>query len=156
MNDSLKKYPHIEFTRAAVSKRAKETKGILSELELIAKHPDGEHRLYRNPMTMEYWQYASAWNWGAKPYCFLVPEISEDEWYRERYVDPDELLIFVAVLSEFLSVPGHRQIKNLKNHIESLQRIGNLPKSPEGRWFDPYIRENIIPNLDEVDETVKS
>lgn len=147
MNPSLKKYPHIEFTREAVSKRAKETKEILSALVLVAEHPDSEHRLYRDNKTNEYWQYSSAWNWGAKPYCFLVPEIDNEEWKKERFVDPDEMMIFIAGMQQFLSVPTNRQINNLKDHVESLQRIGNIPKNPEGRWFGPYKRENVIPNL---------
>lgn len=93
MNQSLTEYPHIEFTRKAINKRAKETKKILSELTLIAEHPDREHRLFYNQQTDEYWQFASAWNWGAKPYCFLVPKTDPEVWQKERYVDPDELLI---------------------------------------------------------------
>ena len=151
MNQSLQQYPHIEFTREAVSKRAKETKGIISELELVAKHEDGEHRLYRNKETNEFWQYASAWNWGAKPYCFLVPEIAPDEWKNERFVDPDEMLIYVATMQRFLSVPTNRKIKGLKKHIESLQRIKRFPEEPIGRWFGPYERQNIIPDLEQVE-----
>ena len=150
MNQSLPDYPHIEFTREAVSKRAKATKEILSRLRLISEHPDGEHRLYRDERTNEFWQYASAWNWGAKPYCFLVPEIDPDEWKAERYVDPDEMLIYVAMMQEFLSVPTNREIIDLPKHVQSLQRIGNLPKNPEGRWFGPYERGNIIPNLEQI------
>mgnify|MGYP007099838065 FL=1 len=150
MNQSLPDYPHIEFTREAVSKRAKATKEILSRLRLISEHPDGEHRLYRDERTNEFWQYASAWNWGAKPYCFLVPEIDPDKWKAERYVDPDEMLIYVAMMQEFLSVPTNREIIDLPKHVQSLQRIGNLPKNPEGRWFGPYERGNIIPNLEQI------
>jgi hypothetical protein len=147
---SLAAFPHIEFTRDAVSKRAKETKKILPRLVLIAEHPDKEHRLYRDDDTKEYWQYASAWNWGAKPYCFLVPEIETEDWVKERYVDPDEMLIYVAVMAQYLSVPSNRAIPNLAHHIQSLQRIGNLPKEPEGRWFGPYEQKNIIPNLEQI------
>lgn len=150
MNQSLTDYPHIEFTRDAVGKRAKVTKGIISRLSLIAEHPDGEHRLYRDEKTGEFWQYASAWNWGAKPYCFLVPEIDPGDWKEERYVDPDEMLIYVALMQQFLSVPTNREISDLPKHVRSLQRIGNLPKDPEGRWFGPYERQNILPNLEKV------
>lgn len=149
MNNSLSQFPHIEFSREAVSKRAKETKAILARLSIIAKHPDGEHRLYRDETTNEYWQYSSAWNWGAKPYCFLVPELEIEEWTTERYVDPDEMLVFVASFEQFLAAPTNKQIPDLPKHVRSLQRIGNLPKNPEGRWFGPYMRENIIPNLEQ-------
>jgi hypothetical protein len=150
MSQSLLKYPHIEFTREAVSKRAKETKTILASIALVCEHPDGEHRLYRHEETSEYWQYSSAWNWGGKPYCFLVPEIDAEEWKKERYVDPDEMLLYVAAMQQFLSVPTNRTIPNLKGHIESLQKIGNLPKYPKGRWFGPYERQNLIPNLEQI------
>jgi hypothetical protein len=150
MNQSLQDYPHIEFSRQAVSERAKETKKILSDLSLIAKHTDGEHRLYKNEFTGEHWQYASAWNWGAKPYCFLVPEIDPEEWKEERYVDPDELIIYVAVMQQFLSVPTNRKIPELRRHIQSLQKIGNFPQEPEGRWFGPYRQDNVIPNLEQI------
>ena len=149
MTQSLLEYPHIEFTRDAVSKRAKETKSILSRLVLVAEHSDREHRLYRDEKTTELWQYASAWNWGAKPYCFLVPEIDPEAWKAERYVDPDEMLIYVAMMQQFLSAPTNRKIPELPKHVKSLQRIGNLPKDPEGRWFGPYERQNIIPNLEQ-------
>lgn len=150
MNQSLSNYPHIEFTREAISKRARETKGILSRLTLIAEHADHEHRLYHDEKTNEFWQYASAWNWGAKPYCFLVPEIDPDEWKKERYVDPDEMLIYVASMQQFLAVPSNRAIPDLPRHVASLQRIGNMPKNPEGRWFGPYERQNIMPNFEQI------
>jgi hypothetical protein len=150
MKQSLAQYPHIEFTRKTVTRRAKETKEILSRLTLVSEHPDKEHRLYRDTATNEYWQYASAWNWGAKPYCFLVPEIEIEEWEKERYVDPDELLLYCASMKEYLSVPAHREIPDLVTHVMSLQRIGNLPKDPEGRWFGPYERKNIIPDLEMI------
>lgn len=150
MKNSLTQFPHIEFTREAVTKRAKETKSILGNLTLLGNHPDGEHRLYFDDATGEYWQYSSAWNWGAKPYCFLVPMISLDDWLTERYVDPDEMIVFVAVMQQFLAAPANRQIPNLQNHVRSLQRIGNMPQDPEGRWFEPYLRENVIPNLEQV------
>lgn len=150
MDQSLSMYPHIEFSREAVSKRARQTKGILSRLTLLAKHSDGEHRLYRDEKTNEFWQYSSAWNWGAKPYCFLVPEIDPEVWKEERYVDPDEMLIYVAMMQQFLSVPTNREISDLPKHISSLQRIGSFPKDPEGRWFGPYKRENIMPDLEQI------
>ena len=150
MNQSLSDYPHIEFSRESVSKRAKETKDILSRLTLLSEHPDGEHRLYRDEETKEYWQYASAWNWGAKPYCFLVPGIGVDSWAEERYVDPDELLIYASSMHQFLSVPANCKIPELRKHVASLQNIGNMPKDPEGRWFGPYEAANIIPDFEKI------
>ena len=149
MNTSLTQYPHIEFTREAVTKRANVTKKIVDRLTMIGEHADGEHRLYVDDATGEYWQYSSAWNWGAKPYCFLVPSITFEDWLAERYVDPDEMIIYAAVMQQFLAVPTNRQIPDLPKHVRSLQRIGNMPKDPEGRWFGPYVREAVIPNLEQ-------
>jgi len=148
MNNSLEKYPHIPFDRKEISKRIKETKALIKAFKLIAEHPDKEHKLYQDEASQEFWQLAYAWNLGSKPYCFLVPAISVDEWKKERYVDPDELLIYVALMKDYLSVPANQQIGNLPDHIKQLQKIGNLPKDPEGRWFGPYKPENIIPNLE--------
>ena len=128
MTDSLKNFPHIEFTREAISKRARQTKKIIASLKLIAEHPDNEHKLYFDEKRNVYWQYASAWNWGAKPYCFLVPEISIEDWNQERYVDPDEMLIYGALMQQYLAVPSNKKIPNLAQHIKSLQRIGTLPE----------------------------
>ncbi|MBN1436715.1 MAG: hypothetical protein JW936_06550 [Sedimentisphaerales bacterium] len=151
MSESLSKYPHIEFARKAINRRAKETRSILESLTLVLKHPDGEHRLYRDEITNEYWQYASAWNWGELPYCFLVPEISAEEWEAEVYVDPDEMMMYICALERLLSVDTVRKMPNLKGHIQSLQKIGSFPPDPHGRWFGPYVRENIIPNFEQVD-----
>ncbi len=147
MNQSLIKFPHLEFTRSAISTRINDTKSILKDLVLVCKHSDNEHKLYRDKTTNEYWQVSYAWNWGAKPYCFLVPTIETEDWLKERYVDPDELLIYVASMKDFLSNEENRKINNLERHVRSLQRIGNLPPNPSGRWFGPYKSENIIPDL---------
>ena len=138
MTNSLTKYPHIQFKRNEVSKRIKETKNLLKSFKLIAEHPDQEHKLFLDESTNEYWQLAYAWNWGAKPYGFIVPLIRVEEWQKERYVDPDELLIYVASMQNYLAIPTNRQIKNLPDHVKQLQKMGNLPKDPEGRWFGPY------------------
>lgn len=149
MSNSLAQYPHIEFRRDAVDTRIKLTKSILANLSLLAEHPDGEHRLYLDNSKNEYWQYASAWNWGAKPYCFIVPAIEAGAWIERPYVDPDELLLYVAAMRQFLSVPSNRAIPNLKKHIQMLQRTRSMPQDPTGRWFDPYKPENIIPKVEQ-------
>lgn len=142
---SLPQFPHLEFSRDSISKRAKETSNIIKGLRLLTEHSDKEHRLYINDKTGELWQYSNAWNWGAKPYCFIVPEIDPDDWLRERYVDPDELLIYGASMRDYLAVPSNRALPNLGEHMRMLQQIKTLPKDPEGRWFGPYLRENVIP-----------
>lgn len=147
MSNEITSYPDIEFTREAVSKRIKETKEIISKLSLLEKHPDNEHRLYVNEQTGAYWQYASAWNWGAKPYCFIVPKIEIADWRQERYVDPDELMLYVIQMRQFLAAPSNKSIPNLAEHVAMLQRMRTFPENPKGRWFGPYKSENVIPNL---------
>ena len=149
--DSIVKYPHIPFERAAINERIKLTAGILRTLTLVAEHPDGEHKLYKDPTTGELWQLANAWNWGAKPYCFLVPTIDTETWKQEPFVDPDEMLLFTSRMSQFLSEPAVKQMANLKAHVENLQQVKMLPKNPIGRWFGPYMKDNIIPNLEPSD-----
>lgn len=153
--EAIDKYPHIPFERSAVTRRAKETPEILRGLELVAEHVDGEHKLYRNPGNGELWQRSNAWNWGAKPYCFLVPAIATEDWKQEPFVDPDEMLIFTAVMSQFLAQPSVRQMANLKAHVENLQQVKMLPRYPTGRWFGPYKKENIIPNLEQAPPTLR-
>jgi hypothetical protein len=58
------------------------------------------------------------------------------------------MLLYVAAMKQFLSVPTNRTIPNLKGHVDSLQRIRNLTKEPKGRWLDPYEQQNIIPNFE--------
>ena len=142
---SLPQFPHLEFSRDSISKRAKETPSIIKDLRLLAEHSDKEHRLYKNDQTGELWQYSNAWNWGAKPYCFIVPNIDPEDWHRERSVDPDELLIDGASMPDYLAVPSNRALPKLGEHIRMLQRISTLPKDPEGGWFGPYLPENVIP-----------
>lgn len=142
---ALAQFPHLEFSRDSISKRAKETPSIIKGLRLLAEHSDKEHRLYKNDQTGEFWQYSNAWNWGAKPYCFIVPDIDPEVWCQERYVDPDELLIYGASMRDYLAVLSNRALPNLGEHIRMLQRIRTLPQDPEGRWFGPYLPENVIP-----------
>lgn len=155
MKESLDKYPHLTFDRAAVSKRIKETKPLLKTLTLVAEHPDNEHKLYRDPTSGEMWQLANAWNWGSQPYCFLVPSIDPEEWKEEPFVDPDEMLLFTARMSQFLSQPSVKQMPNLKAHVDNLQQVKMLPQNPKGRWFGPYMKENIIPGLEPAPGTLR-
>ncbi len=149
MTGSLDRYPHIQFRRTDVTKRIRETKAILKTLTLVAESPDSEHKLYSDPNTGELWQLARAWNWGAEPYCFLVPAIDPEDWKREQFVDPDELLIFAAVMSQFLARPSVQRMADPKGHVENLQQVSVLPRNPKGRWFGPYKKDNIIPDLEQ-------
>ena len=159
------KYEDLEFFRTAISSRIKDSIALRKNLALLASHPDKEHRLYRCDACGQLWQGSRAWNWGNDEYLFRVPTVAKENWVSEVFVQPDELLIFTAVIGDFLernsfsntdhscSVSGCERSSTtgvrtcLPHHIESLQNIGQLPKNPVGRWFGPYKYESIIPCL---------
>jgi hypothetical protein len=162
---SCAEYEHIEFLRKAVRKRINASRSLKKSLALLMKHPDGEHKLYRCTACDQMWQGSRAWNWGNDEYLFRVPDIKEGQWIKEVFVQPDELLIFTAVLGDFLSANRFTVLKApcgvdgcrdnavsgtstcLRHHVEALQRVHQLPETPTGRWFEPYARENIVPAL---------
>ncbi|WP_320151086.1 hypothetical protein [uncultured Tolumonas sp.] len=150
--------------RKVISNRIKESKDLKKKLKEIAKSEDKEHQLWVCESCGQTWQSSRAWNWGNDLYLFKVPPVFLDEWLKQPYVQPDELLIYVGGLSEFLKQgfeKGEEKCKKdgcadktikglaicLKHHIESLQKVRLLPQEPVGRWFKPYIEENFKPNL---------
>lgn len=162
---SCSKYEDLEFLRKVITRRIKESHSLKKSFLLISEHPEKEHKLYRCEACGQLWQGSRAWGWGNDEYLFKVPPIDPDDWKSEVFVQPDELLIFAAIVGEFLvrntftekdslcSVPGcgHKAVSGsvncLRHHFESLQRVGTMPAYPTGRWFKPYMRENIIPTL---------
>lgn len=162
---SCSEFEDLEFLRMVITKRIKESRALKKAFELLAKHPDKEHKLYRCKACGQLWQGSRAWNWGNDEYLFKVPPIETNEWLSEVFVQPDELLIFTATTSDFLkpnsfpekdslcSVSGcgkkavSGSVNCLRHHLESLQRAHTMPAYPTGRWFTPYVRENIIPAL---------
>jgi hypothetical protein len=158
-------FQHIEFKREAVNKRIKESRSLKKAFTLIAKHPDEEHKLYSCQECGQLWQGSRAWNWGNDEYLFRVPRIEVPQWLEQVFVQPDELLIFTAVMSELLGrssfVAGEQTCRVtgcerkavqglatcLPHHVASLQNAGQFPKDPVGRWFDPYAQEHIVPAL---------
>lgn len=162
---SCDQYQHIEFLRPAVRKRINESRALKKTLAVLAKHPGGEHKLYHCSSCNQLWQGSRAWNWGNDEYLFRVPPIEVSSWLQEVFVQPDELLIFTAVIADFLrqntftrqeaqcraSGCGQQAVAGtstcLRHHLAALQREHQLPVNPEGRWFDPYVRENIVPAL---------
>lgn len=149
-------YKDLELTRDAISKRIKETKKIVHTLRLNVTNNNGTDKFYQCPQCGQNWQESNAWNWGSKNYVFKVPKLSLEEWQKELYVRPDQLLLYDALMhrftegKQFKNTNSHCQMKDcsdyaiemsvvcLKHHIEMLQNIGNLPKEPTGRWFLPY------------------
>ena len=49
------------------------------------------------------WQASRAWNWGNDLYFFKVPNTTVENWLKQPFVQPDELLIYTAVITEFLN-----------------------------------------------------
>jgi len=162
---SCSKYEDLEFLRKVIAKRIKESRPLKKSFVQIAEHSEKEHKLYRCVECDQYWQGSRAWNWGNDEYLFKVPPIDTDLWKSEVFVQPDELLIFTSVVSNFLnrntftkkdslcSVTECEQfavsgsVNCLRHHLESLQRARMIPIYPSGRWFKPYVRENIISAL---------
>jgi hypothetical protein len=158
MNCECSQYEHLELYRKAVSKRIKQTKTLKKQLEIIAEHSNGEYKLLKCPACGQLWQSSRAWNWGNDEYLFKVPNIQIDEWLSEPYIPPDEMLIYSAVMQDYMErnsfVETERECRAegcvnraveftvfcLEHHIESLQNAGALPKDPTGRWFAPYHR----------------
>jgi hypothetical protein len=162
---SCSRYEDLEFLREAIAKRIRESGPLKKVLVLVADHPTKEHKLYRCSSCGQLWQGSRAWNWGNDEYLFKVPPIEPDAWNSEVFVRPDELLIFTAIVGDFLnqntfaekeapcSVSGCERravsgsVNCLRHHLESLQRARTMPAYPTGRWFKPYVRENVIPAL---------
>lgn len=158
-------YQHIEFKRSAVDKRIKESRSLRKVLALVAEYPDEEHKLYSCRECGQLWQGSRAWNWGNDEYLFRVPQIEVSQWLQQVFVQPDELLIFTAVISQLLGsgnfvtseqacrVSGcaRKSVQGLAtclpHHVSSLQNVGQFARDPKGRWFHPYVRENIVPAL---------
>lgn len=161
MNDmkcECNKYEPLELHREAISERIKQTKTLKKQLDIIAERSDGEHRLLKCSACHQLWQSSRAWNWGNDEYLFQVPGIQVDEWLSEPYKQPDEMLIYSAVMQRYMErntfVETERGCRAdgcperaveltvfcMWHHIESLQQAGALSKEPEGRWFPPYHR----------------
>jgi len=158
MNCECHKYEHLTLDRKAVSKRIKETKNFKKLLEVVAKHNGVEHQLLKCAACGQLWQSSRAWNWGNDEYLFKVPPIEIEAWLSEPFVQPDEMLIYSAVMQDYVednsvaetekecrtSGCGKRAVELsvfcMGHHIESLQNAGALPKDPKGRWFPPYHR----------------
>ncbi len=155
----------LEFLRAAITKRIKDSRELKKSLTVISKHMDGEHKLYHCAACGQLWQGSRAWNWGNDEYLFRVPPVEPTDWESEVYVQPDELLIFTAVMHNFLMRGAFKDtasicrtegcsrnavsgsVNCLSHHLGNLQKLGTMPPYPIGRWFGPYIRENIAPDF---------
>ena len=158
-------YADIEFLRSAVRERVKASRALKKSFTLVAKHSSGEHKLYSCPDCGQLWQGSRAWNWGDDEYLFCIPTVSIEAWLQEVFVQPDELMIYVAtmrsVLDEGRFVAGKAACEAhgcervaveglatcLPHHVQALQHAGQLAKEPSGRWFGPYVRGDVVPAL---------
>ena len=154
---SCRDYPDIRLSRAEVLGRAKAFKALASRLTLVAANPDREHRLFTCSPCGAFWQGARALHVGTKPYLFRVPSVCPSSWLETRFVDPDEILVFVAGLDRYLernqfalaqvacahtpcaALAIRHSVHCLLHHIEALQASHLLPQLPVGRWFGPYV-----------------
>ena len=149
-------YGHLELDRESINQRIRDTPSIKQRLDAIAHHSAGGAALLRCRACGQLWQSSRAWNWGSKEYVFKVPDIPAGEWLRQPYVQPDSLLIYAAVMADFLECndfaasAGQCRVEGCQNnaiegvgaclehHIAALQDIGALPTLPRGRRFAPY------------------
>ena len=158
MNCNCGQYDAIELFREKVSERIRHTRTLKKRLETIAEHSLGEHKLLKCPLCGQYWQISCAWNWSNGKYLFKVPDIKINEWLSKPYVQPDELLIYTAMMHDYVDKNNFVETEKdcrtdgcanravrysvlcLDHHIESLQAAGALPKEPQGRDLPDYIR----------------
>jgi hypothetical protein len=149
-------FDHMELYRHNIDSRIKATKRIKRDLKSLAESPDKMHKLFKCEVCGQFWQGSYAWNWGNKEYIYKVPTISVKDWLEEAYIQPDQLLIYNAVMSNWYESNSFEEseqpcrhdgcpnkavkglVQCLEHHIEDLQRAGALPKPPQGRWFPPY------------------
>lgn len=52
----------------------------------------------------QFWQKSIAWNWGGKHYLFKIPETTTDDWLKEQFMSPAEMLIYSSLMAEYLKM----------------------------------------------------
>jgi hypothetical protein len=149
-------YGDLTADRKSINLRIKESKQLKKLLSLITDKADRSNKLYRCNSCGQLWQGSYAWNWGGYEYLFKVPAINLDQWRIEPYVQPDELILYIALMQQYheridptettsictVAGCGKHAVKLsmccLQHQIEQLQAIGILPKKPPGIYFPPY------------------
>lgn len=91
----------IELDRESVRKRINKSRRLKRELELLAKDDSGEHKLFKCPKCGKFWQASRAWSWGNEEYLFETPSIDPAEWTALPFEQPDELIVFSAVMRDY-------------------------------------------------------
>lgn len=146
---------------ASLKKRFKETKSILTGLDIVAGHPEKEHQLLRCGTCGQCWQRSLSWTDGNKSYVFKVVDIEVEEWERRPFVQPDELLVRSGVIRQYLErgvfeeQPGICKQAGCTNYriklsvfciIHQMENVGVKLTSKEGyTWFTPYEKEMFEP-----------
>ena len=119
------------FFREKISERIKHTPRLKRSLETVVEHSLGEHKLLKCQVCGQHWQLSRAWNWGNYKYVFKVPNIEADEWSSEPYVQPDELLIYSAVMQDYLN-------KNIFVETDRECRSDDCDEEPKGKELPEY------------------
>jgi hypothetical protein len=152
-------YPPIELDRPSISRRIKQSPQIRKRLTQIAEHSELRLFLFRCPECGQFWQSGHEWNFADQEYLFHVPLIEVADWQHEPYQQPAAMMIYSAVMRDFCARASFEAGEDpcrsdgctqralrlsvfcRQHHIESLQKLRQLPKKPVGRLFPPYYVE---------------
>lgn len=145
----------MELGLQAVFKRIRESRGFSTFLQLVTRD-EARRDLWRCPVCGEMWQGGRVAGYGGE-HLFRVPPITAEDWRREPYVDPAELVDFARGIQTFvqnlnvhdqspkpcatMGCPSRALSLSLfcpRHHIAMLQRAGVLSSPPSGRLFPPY------------------
>jgi hypothetical protein len=150
----------IELDRESINQRIKQSPVIRKRLTQIAEHTGLRLYLFRCPDCGQLWQSGHEWNFADREYLFQVPPIDVADWQAEPYQQPAAMMIYSAVMRDFCvratfeprdekcraegcSEQSTRfSVFCRRHHIESLLKLGKLPKSSVGRLFPPYYVES--------------
>jgi hypothetical protein len=153
------KFQPIELDRESITRRINESPALRKRLIQIAEHSEWRLHLFRCPECGQLWQSGREWNFQDQEYLFQVPAIEIADWQREPYGQPAAMMIYSAVMGKYCARSSSElsdstcrsegcskrairfSIFCFKHHIESLQKLGQLPKEPRGRLFPPYYVE---------------
>lgn len=159
MNCDCSQFQPIELDRQSITRRIKQSPAVRKRLMQVAEHPGLRLYLFQCPECGQFWQSGHEWNFADKEYLFHVPSIETADWLNEPYLQPASMMIYSATMRRFWENADfttsesqcraddctERAIRFValcrRHHIESLQRMRQLPESPVGRLFPPYYLE---------------
>ena len=156
MSCSCSHFLPIELDRKDIRKRINKSRRLRRELDLLAEDGSGEHKLFKCPVCGRFWQASRAWNWGNEEYLFETPSIDPADWNSLPFEQPDELLIYSAVMRDYyerntFETTTIRCRQELctgfairssvlceAHHVAKLQADGGLVRRPVGRRLPYY------------------